>query len=32
MDYFIDVFTAFLDLEHGSCIADYAGSESSHIS
>ncbi len=25
MDYFIDVLTTFLDLEHGSCVAIYAG-------
>ncbi len=32
MDYFNDVLTTFLGLEHGSYIAVYAGSESSHIS
>ncbi len=35
MDYFINVFTTFLDLEHVSfvsCIAVYGGSESSRIS
>ncbi len=29
MDYFNDVFTTFLGLEHGSYVAVYAGSESS---
>ncbi len=32
MDYFNDVFTTFLGLERFSCIAVYAGSESSLIS
>ncbi len=32
MDYFNDVFTTFLDLERGSYIAVYAGSESSRMS
>ncbi len=32
MDYFKDVLTTFLGLERGSCIAVYAGSESSRIS
>ncbi len=32
MDYFNDVFTAFLGLERGSSVAVYAGSESSRIS
>ncbi len=32
MDYFNNVFTAFLDLERVSCVAVYAGSESSRIS
>ncbi len=31
MDYFNDVFLTFLGLEHGSCVAVYAGSESSRI-
>ncbi len=31
MDYFNDVFTTFLGLEHFSCFAVYAGSESSWI-
>ncbi len=29
MDYFNDVLTTFLGVEHGSCIAAYAGSENS---
>ncbi len=32
MDYFNDVLTTFLGLERGSCVAVYAGSESSQIS
>ncbi len=32
MDYFKDVLTTFLGLERGSCIAVYAGPESSRIS
>ncbi len=32
MDYFNDVLTTNLGLEHGSCVAVYAGSESSWIS
>ncbi len=32
MDYFNNVLTTFLVLEHVSCIAVYAGSESSRIS
>ncbi len=32
MDYFNDVLTTFVGLEHGSYIAVYAGSESSWIS
>ncbi len=32
MDYFNDALTTFLGLEHFSCIAVYAGSESSRIS
>ncbi len=32
MDYFNDVLTTFLGLEHGSRIAVYAASESSQIS
>ncbi len=32
MDYFNNVLTTFLGLEHGSCVAVYAGSESSRIS
>ncbi len=32
MDYFNNVFTTFLGLERVSCIAVYAGSESSRIS
>ncbi len=32
MDYFNDVLTTFPGLEHGSCVAVYAGSESSRIS
>ncbi len=31
MDCFIDVLTTFLGLEYGSCIAVYAGSESSNL-
>ncbi len=31
MDYFNDVLTTFLGLEHVSCIAVYAGSENSRI-
>ncbi len=31
MEYFTDVLTTFLGLERGSCIAVYAGSESSQI-
>ncbi len=31
MDYFNDVFTTFLGLEHVSCVAVYGGSESSQI-
>ncbi len=31
-DYFNNVLSAFLGLEHGSCVALYAGSESSQIS
>ncbi len=29
MDYFYNVFTTFLGLQRGSCVAVYAGSESS---
>ncbi len=32
MNYFINVLTTFLGLEHVSCVAVYAGSESSRIS
>ncbi len=32
MDHFNDVLTTFLGLERGSCVAVYAGSESSRIS
>ncbi len=32
MDYFIDVLTTFLGLEHGSCVAVYGGTESSRSS
>ncbi len=32
MDYFNDVLTAFLGLEHGNCAAVFAESESSRIS
>ncbi len=32
MDYFTDVYTTFLGLERVSCVAVYAGSESSRIS
>ncbi len=32
LDYFNDVFTNFLGLEHGSCVAVYVGSECSQIS
>ncbi len=32
MDYFIDVLTTYLDLEHGSSLDVYSGSESSQIS
>ncbi len=32
MDYFNDVLTNFLGLEHVSCVAVYAGSESSQTS
>ncbi len=31
MDYFNDVITNFLGLERASCVAVYAGSESSQI-
>ncbi len=32
MDYFNDVFSTVLDLEHGSCIAANGGTESHQIS
>ncbi len=32
MDYFNDVLTTFLGLERVSCVAVYAGSESSRVS